>query len=1626
MDPAFSINTTRARDDTDISKCIICQTQEFEKGPLNNVTNLGYDSLLFAVENRQDDVAHRLDSTIRPKEEFIQRKLQWHKQCRNNYTHKKTVAQHMTRKRPATCSSSAGDSSAKKRETTSKPNHNAECFICDKTRSNLGDRSLRLVSTRERQVSVWQKAQQLQDDNMLTKIDGFGDNCIDMTISGFQYHLACMNNYLTIRTSTGANNDDTTQLEQSFHSLVCEINAGLFENDNVYYVTALRDRYRELLAVAGFKNASTYRTAMLKQRLLTYYSTQDGCRVMVFSQPGMPSILCSTQLNVGTLLAEIDKLKKELADNECLTESDDDETVDQSKEQSRMSFNAAKHIRCELKEQGRIERKRKQELKGRSNENDDVDAAPSTEDELSSMGITYAEASKRIHNSLYNHVAWMLTDEGPCIHNDGRVHLKDSLHEQVLNLSQDICSAVANIPTPKQVGTALHVLKETRSKDTVTLLNRLGNSISYQDAQRYITTIAMSADRQVEEDGYFVPTNVQTGLFTQFAIDNLDFHEHTKDGQTLHATTHNIYQYDQSKDSFRTPGVVPVVKTRDTSLKSAKPFTVADCHLSAKDRQKSRSLSGVALVTETNRNETIDNLNLIWQLIRMTPTQLMSGPDCDFLPPTWSYFNEFLIPNCTEATQIGYGPIFPKSPTDPAVVESSLRYCMQVAIKLGQDHTVVTCDQAIYEIALALQRRHPQTYDGLILRMGGFHIASNFLGAIGKFMRSSGLEDILSQAAICLPGTANKIMAGKDYYLMLRAHSLVSTAMFELLWESFERWLLAESRELEGLSQLATIIGDIIQALKEKDEEKAASACESDDTTKILGEMRLMLSQFMEIQCTAPTTKLWLMYIETVTILKRYIHSERAGEWQHHLDEVENMMPYLVAAGHHKYVSCLPHYVQEMRDLSNTAPDVDAEFKRGNFTVRQTPGKFNGVWTDMALEQTYTCDAKTELFHGITQKPAAMEKYLRVAPTLTAISSATKAMAHMNETKKHHEDSSTLAVKENDAVTRIKAVVKETMIDPFSCPNPTDLLNISTGEKAISQDLIHAKAKGLAALQEAQDKGSEKIQPMRLQTFEITKKRGLTTSKRVQKVYEDETSVSRSLYFVQDLDEEKKKEALSHEWTKYPGSLFEPNADLAMGYGMRKGNKSDYVQALKTYLKDNWPDIDTLPPANRNVAYVVDAMAFIQRHQAFGCPTFEDLQDMYMQRLLQSKPHDCKHVNFVGDRYDISSAKSLKQEEREKREINKKTVKEYEPHDALDVPDWKHIGQSSYNKSNLLRYIGESWITRHASLPDDLRIIVGGLLHNPGKTVEISKRECQELTDLSCEKHEEADSRMFAHVAYCVQEYGCDTAVIQATDTDVIVLGMYFSVRIQGLKELWIQKFDKLIPLHDIVKSLSEAINVDARTLTGVLLTTYIMSGCDTVSYPYRRGKKQALAVALTNMTRLSDLGRFAEPGTDYELVSAAVMAASRYFFAALYGRCDFSGSIDELRAHLFATSKGDLRALPPTEDAFKLHVLRSLNQIIVCKTAHMPMPNYPDPLQFGRHIVQEDKLVATMMTKPARPKTLDKPSSCKCRTGKCLRNCRCAKLQMRCSISCLCGADVNRCGRVAMYRAISDSDEDD
>eukprot|EP00117_Sycon_ciliatum_P005471 scpid86952/ scgid9409/ len=96
----------------------------------------------------------------------------------------------------------------------------------------------------------------------------------------------------------------------------------------------------------------------------------------------------------------------------------------------------------------------------------------------------------------------------------------------------------------------------------------------------------------------------------------------------------------------------------------------------------------------------------------------------------------------------------------------------QLASKLGQDHCIITVDQAVYAKAVEVCWKTPQ-FKNVVLRMGAFHTAYAFLAVLGKRFASAGLEDLLVESGVVGASACKQVMAGKHYNRAVRLHKLV-------------------------------------------------------------------------------------------------------------------------------------------------------------------------------------------------------------------------------------------------------------------------------------------------------------------------------------------------------------------------------------------------------------------------------------------------------------------------------------------------------------------------------------------------------------------------------------------------------------------------------------------------------------------------------------------------------------------------------------------------------------------------------------------------------------------------------------------------------------------------------------
>jgi hypothetical protein len=108
-----------------------------------------------------------------------------------------------------------------------------------------------------------------------------------------------------------------------------------------------------------------------------------------------------------------------------------------------------------------------------------------------------------------------------------------------------------------------------------------------------------------------------------------------------------------------------------------------------------------------------------------------------------------------------------------------------------------------------------------------------------------------------------------------------------------------------------------------------------------------------------------------------------------------------------------------------------------------------------------------------------------------------------------------------------------------------------------------AHTKGLKAMKDAEERALMKVENFKLITFAPTKSQK-TKNRSINRLYQDESEVTRALCFLQRAGEALRNEAFTHEWTCYPSSLFEPNSVADEQYIMRTGTKSDFLLPLLT------------------------------------------------------------------------------------------------------------------------------------------------------------------------------------------------------------------------------------------------------------------------------------------------------------------------------------------------------------------------------------------------------------------------------------------------------------------------------
>ena len=206
---------------------------------------------------------------------------------------------------------------------------------------------------------------------------------------------------------------------------------------------------------------------------------------------------------------------------------------------------------------------------------------------------------------------------------------------------------------------------------------------------------------------------------------------------------------------------------------------------------------------------------------------------------------------------------------------SVLLRCKSIAEHLNQSHVVLTLDEALYWRAKELVWANSDL-NNFVIRLGGFHIAKNFLAVIGKHMEKSGLSDLWTESGMYGERTANNILSGKSWNRGVRAHKLSLEALWRIFLRSFETWQVENNKT--AFTHVASLASKFNIPTSGNNQDKETGKEALHEILKCMGSFSSDIEEFVSAQSN-PTFHFWKQYMDMVHLLLLFIRAEREGNW---------------------------------------------------------------------------------------------------------------------------------------------------------------------------------------------------------------------------------------------------------------------------------------------------------------------------------------------------------------------------------------------------------------------------------------------------------------------------------------------------------------------------------------------------------------------------------------------------------------------------------------------------------------------------------------------------------------------------------------------------------------------------
>lgn len=731
------------------------------------------------------------------------------------------------------------------------------------------------------------------------------------------------------------------------------------------------------------------------------------------------------------------------------------------------------------------------------------------------------------------------------------------------------------------------------------------------------------------------------------------------------------------------------------------------------------------------------------------------------------------------------------------------------------------------------------------------------------------------------------------------------------------------------------------------------------------------ISDYLEEARKHPTGRHWVdNFVKPTLLVHQFVRAEREGNWLFQQLCLERMIPYFFAAGHFHYARYISWHVLEMRHLLPETAKVD--LLAGAHVCRHSEGCWNSVSSDQFGEQTAIKTGKGGL-KGMTLSPELVMEWIDSFPISVYLSGA---MEHIYQ--EHPVDSSTQVKHKEEGENRRKLDQqdrREISLELAKHSHPLEvesevLYNIVNGQVAPKevnvQDALVTGEKMASYFRNSLPSGFHAKINNQVKTMEHLK-RGMKVG---SKTVFDLEAIFLRLLTVGQQRQFQLASIFQYELCKLPSSLMDE-------YGcLRKGNKSVLANRLCVQIAAA-PNPDIVIVDAQQLLYHV-----VWPHKGDCSVLFDN-----MKSWLSRYPAIVEKV-LVFDKYDDVSAKD---HERKRRAGEGST--DYKLTLNSPLPNREAVLKNKHNKRELSQVLSTCIMGANMSVEsrDD-----GGFAHD------------------------EADVTIIAYLLQAA-EFGKRVIRILSDDTDLFVLMVFWVWKMQLHFRCCVQ----MERWNGVVIDINATcMQLGSKCLQ--LLGMHALSGCDTVSYPFNKGKVSAL-----NALKAGDFPELFQVLGEATATRGELLQTGQRFFCAMYDQPPGT-SMSQARYQMYSKKKGKplrIMALPPTEKNLLLHVQRAHLQMLLWKAADQQGPPHVDITEFGWEM--KDGIPSPRYdTGPPAPRDLLDVISCGCRTeGKACSTeaCSCHKNNVSCTVYCVCvsGEDCHNPYSVASDQSVEEDDND-